>query len=92
MTIMRIVLVGATIVVLMVVAQDRNWPQKMGVVGVCAPVGAPSSAPTGSWYSCKQGLVNGFPALEADGCASIAIVEHREIWQCDRPLASLPGA
>ncbi len=91
-TIVRIVLVGAAIIVLMVVAQDRRWPQKVGVVAVCSAVGAPSSAPTGFWYSCKQGIVNGFPNLEADHCAYIGVVQHREIWQCDVPLASLPGA
>ncbi len=89
---MRIVLVGATIVVLMVVAQDRRWPQKAGVVGVCTAASAPASAPTGFWYTCKEGIINGFPNLEADRCNNIAIVQHREVWQCDVPLASLPGA
>ncbi len=86
MTIMRIVLAGVAIVVLMVVAQDRHWPQKVGVIGVCSEVASPSSAPNGYWYSCKQGILNGFPNLEADRCNRIAVVQHREIWQCDVPV------
>ena len=92
MTIIRIVLAGVAIVVLMAVAQDQRWPQKVGVVGVCSATAAPSSAPSGFWYSCEQGLVNGFPNLEADRCSNIAIVQDREIWQCDAPVESLPGA
>ncbi len=92
MTIVRIILVVATIVVLMVVAQDRRWPQRAGVVGVCTATGAPASAPTGFWYSCKQGILNGFPNLEADRCTNVGIAEHREVWQCDVQLVSLPGA
>ena len=89
---MRIVLVGAAIVVLMVVAQDRRWPQKVGAVGVCTAVGAPPSVPTGSWYACKEGLINGFPNLEADQCKSFGLVQSREVWRCDVPLESPPGA
>lgn len=92
MTIMRIVLVGAAIVLLMIFARNQRWPQKAGVVGVCSATAAPSSAPGGFWYSCRQGLVNGFPNLEADRCSNIGIVRQQEIWQCDVPLVSLPGA
>ena len=92
MTIMKIVLVGVAIVVLMVVAQDQRWPQRVGVIAVCGPTAAPASAPGGYWYSCKEGIVTGFPNLEADHCSNIGISERREYWQCDRPVASLPGA
>ncbi|MEO5632888.1 hypothetical protein [Gaiella sp.] len=92
MTILRIAVVGVAIVVFMAVAQDQRWPQKVGAVGVCGATAAPSSAPTGYWYSCKQGLVNGFPNLEADRCTNVGVVRDREYWQCDVPLTSLPGA
>jgi hypothetical protein len=91
MTIIKILLVGAAIVAFMVVAQDRHWPQKVGAVGACTAIAAPPEDPSGSWYSCKQGLINGFPNLETDHCARIGLVRHREIWQCDAPLGSLPG-
>ncbi len=92
MTMMKIVLAGVAIVAFMVVAQHQRWPQKVGVVGVCGTTAAPSSAPSGSWYACKEGIVNGFPNLEADHCSNLGIVQRREIWQCDVPLTSLPGA
>lgn len=92
MTLIKIALCGVAIVVLMVVAQDQRWPQKAGVVGVCAATPAPRSQPGGSWYACKQGLMNGFPNLEADQCDSAGIVESQEIWSCTLPLASVPGS
>ena len=91
MTIMKIVLVGVALVVLMVVAQDQQWAQRVGVIGVCSPTVAPTSAPDGYWYSCKEGLVNGFPNLEADHCSNVGVAKRREYWQCDMPVASLPG-
>ncbi|MCY7301983.1 MAG: hypothetical protein LH654_02910 [Thermoleophilia bacterium] len=92
MTNLKIVLAGVAVVVLMVVAQDQRWPQKLGVVGACGATAAPSSAPGGYWYACKEGILNGFPSLGADHCSNLGIVQHREIWQCDMPLASVPGA
>lgn len=92
MSIMRIVLVGVAIAAFMAVAQDRGWPSRVGVTSVCQATAAPLSAPNGYWYSCKEGLMNGFPNLEADHCSTLGIVQRREIWQCDIPLTSLPGA
>lgn len=92
MAITKIILAGVAIVAVMVVAQDQRWPEKVGMVGSCVPTAAPRSAPGGAWYSCRQGLINGFPELEADRCTSAGIVQHRQIWQCEVPLASLPGA
>ena len=89
---MKIVLAGVAIVVLMVVAQDQRWPEKAGVIGVCGATAALAPAPSGYWYACKEGILNGFPNLEADHCTNLGTVQHREIWQCDVPLTSLPGA
>jgi hypothetical protein len=36
-------------------------------------------------------VLTGFPALESDGCDSIRIVQHEEIWHCPTPLVSTPG-
>jgi hypothetical protein len=92
MILLKIAMVGAAIVALMAVARDQRWPQRAGVVGVCVTTPAPRSAPDGTWYACKQGIMNGFPNLEADSCSSAGIVSHREIWNCSVPLVSLPGA
>jgi len=92
MSIMKIVFAGVAITALMVVAQDRNWPQKVGVISVCGATAAPVSAPNGYWYSCKEGIVNGFPNLEGDNCTTFGIVHRREVWRCNAPVRSLPGA
>jgi hypothetical protein len=91
MVFVKIFMVGIAIVVLMGVARDRNWPQRAGVTGTCVRTQPPSSNPGGAWYACKQGLLTGYPALEADSCRSAGIVEHHEVWRCPAPLASLPG-
>ena len=92
MVVLKIFLAGTAIVALMVVAQNQRWAQRVGAVGVCAPTPAARTAPDGYWYSCKEGIVNGFPNLEADRCINEGLIRKREIWQCDIPLASLPGA
>ena len=92
MVLMRIVLVGVAIVVLMAVAQDQRWPQRTGVIGICSATAPPQSDSDGYWYSCKEGVVNGFPNLEADHCLRAGVAQRREYWQCDVVLDSLPGA
>jgi hypothetical protein len=36
--------------------------------------------------------MNGYPNLEMDKCSSAGIVQHRQIWRCERPPTSLPSA
>jgi hypothetical protein len=92
MVVMKIVLAAVAIVVVMVVAQDRHWAQRTGVVGTCTTTNAPRSSPGGVWYACKQGLLNGYPSLEADNCTIVGDAGKREYWQCEAPLRSVPGA
>lgn len=76
----------------MTTAQDQRWPQRSGMVGVCAATATPGSASDTFWYACKEGIINGFPNLEADRCVNAGVVQRREYWQCDRAVDSLPGA
>ena len=92
MTLIKIAMVGVAIAVMMGVARDQRWPQRAGVVGVCITTPAPRIQPDGSWYACTQGIMNGFPNLEAASCSSAGIVSHQEIWRCSVPLVSVPGA
>ena len=92
MILAKIAMIGLAIVVMMGVAQTQRWPQRAGVVGMCVPTAPPRSQPSGAWYACREGLISGFPNLEADSCSSAGVVQHREIWSCNAPLASLPGA
>lgn len=91
MILVKIFMVGVAIVVMLAVAQNQRWPQRAGVTGSCLTTQPPSSNPGGAWYVCKQGILTGFPNLEADSCRSAGIVRHREVWSCTARLASLPG-
>ena len=91
MVLVKIFMVGVAFVVLMGVAQTQRWPQRVGVVGKCVATRPPSSTPGGAWYACKQGILTGFPALEAEGCRSVGLFMHQEVWRCPAPLSSLPG-
>lgn len=92
MIVVKIAMVGVAIVAMMAVARDQKWFERAGVVGTCTATSAPRSEPGGTSYACKQGILNGFPNLEASSCTSTGIVSHREIWRCDAPLTSLPGS
>ncbi len=87
----KIAFVAVAIVALMVVGRDQRWAARAGVTGNCVAIQPPSSEPTSAWYSCKQGVLTGFPELESDGCDSIRIIAHREIWRCPAALVSTPG-
>ena len=91
MVIAKILMVGLAIVVMMAVARDQQWGQRAGVVGHCVATPPPQSDPDGAWYACKQGILTGFPSLEADSCRSEGIVMHQEVWSCTAPVESLPG-
>lgn len=92
MVLIKIAMVGVAIVAMMTFARDQRWFERAGVVGTCYATSAPSTEPDGVWYACKQGIVNGFPNLEADACTSQGVVRHLEVWQCSKALASLPRA
>jgi hypothetical protein len=91
MILVKIAMVGAAIALLMAVAQSQHWPARAGVVGSCRTTLAPASQPTGYWYACKEGVLTGFPVLEADSCMSAGFVAKEEYWGCTRPLDSIPG-
>jgi hypothetical protein len=92
MTLIRILLVGVLATVLLVVARDRQWLERSGLLGRCSIVGAPLGQPSGgAWYLCKEGIMTGFPALEGDACESVGFVAKDEVWHCPAPLVSVPG-
>jgi hypothetical protein len=90
MIFVKILMVAVTIIALMVVAQQRHLAQKAGLTGTCWSVQAPPSG-GGSWYACKQGILTSFPSLESEGCSSVGLVNHDEVWQCSAPVVSMPG-
>ncbi len=91
MVLLKIALVGVAIAVIMGMAREQHWFQRAGFVGVCAATTAPYGEEESTWYACKQGLLNGFPNLEADSCSRDRMVAHQEIWRCTVPITSVPG-
>ena len=86
----RIFLVGASIVTLLVLAKERQWFEQAGLLGRCAVVAAPPGD-GGQWWSCEEGLLSGYPRLDADGCTIQNRPAAREVWRCPVPLESAPG-
>ena len=90
MVVVKILMVGAAIAILMAVARDQRWAERAGVTGRCVTVQS-STRPGGTWYLCQQGILTGFPSLESEQCTSAGLVAHKELWQCQGPLVSLPS-
>jgi hypothetical protein len=91
MVLTKIVVVGVAILALMVAARQEHWAQRAGVTGSCTAIRAPYGQEGGAWYTCKQGILTGFPNLEADSCTSDGYTGKQEVWSCLAPLVSLPG-
>jgi len=91
MLFVKIAMVAVAIVVMMGVAQSQHWAQRTGLVGRCTATPPPTSRPGGAWYACTQGVLTGFPNLEADSCRRAGVVMQREVWSCTAPVVSLPA-
>jgi hypothetical protein len=87
----RIFLVFAIVVTTLVVAKDRHWFERTGVLGHCAVVSGPAGD-SGQWWSCEEGWLSGYPRLDADGCTRNRRPPGREVWRCPEPLVTTPGA
>ena len=85
--------VAVALIAVMVVARDQNWAGRVGVTGSCTQTQPPSYGGQDTWYSCKQGILTGFPSLEGDAatCEEAGIVRHQEVWHCANRLSSTPG-
>ena len=88
---LRIFFVGAAIIAVFIVAKREHWLERAGLVGTCQVVPSPYGD-TGQWWSCREGLVSGYPVLTRQQCDSRGIIATRELWRCPTPLAQVPGA
>ncbi len=88
---LRILIVGAAIAAALVVAKRDHWIERAGLVGTCRLAQAPYGD-TAQWWSCRQGLITGFPILTRHQCDSEGFVGGRELWRCPVPLEQVPGA
>jgi hypothetical protein len=64
---LRILMVGAAIVAAMIFAQREHWLARAGLVGNCRIIAAPYGD-TAQWWSCRQGVLTGFPVLTRHDC------------------------
>ena len=88
---LRIFLVGAAIVAVFVFAKRDHWLEHAGLVGTCQIVPSPYGDEA-QWWSCREGLVSGYPVLTQENCDSQGVVAAREFWRCPTPLEQVPGA
>jgi hypothetical protein len=88
---LRIFFVGLAIVAALVAAKREHWLARAGLVGTCQ-VSQPPFGDTAQWWSCKQGILTGFPVLTRHDCDSKGFVASREVWRCPTPLVQAPGA
>lgn len=90
MVIVKIVLVGAAIAAALIVAQQKQVFRKMGLVGTCQVVAAPTSDGS-QWWSCTEGVLTGYPSLTRDSCVIQRVVPKRQVWRCPTPLETAPS-
>lgn len=92
MVLIKIALIGVAFAVMLGVAKHQQWFERAGITARCTAVAAPAGQDRGhAWYVCTQGILTGFPTLERESCSSGGFVAHREIWECETPLESMPG-
>jgi hypothetical protein len=87
---LRIFFVGAAIIAALVFAQRDHWFQRAGLVGTCR-LAQPPYGDTAQWWSCREGIITGYPVLTRNACDEEGFVLNREIWRCPTPLESAPG-
>ncbi len=89
---LRILFVGAAIVAALVVAKRDHWFERAGLVGNCRLTRPLYTNDTAQWWSCRQGLLTGYPVLTRQQCDSQGFMLNREVWRCTTPLETAPGA
>ena len=92
MVIAKIVLVLVALIASLVLLQQQHTFERIGVTGTCTEIQAPAADVPGSqWWSCKEGLLTGYPTLVKDGCEMKVKTTVRQVWRCpvaiERPAA-----
>jgi hypothetical protein len=92
MVITKIILVLAALIASLALLQQQHTFERIGVTGTCTEVRTPAGdAPEAQWWSCKEGLLTGYPTLLKDGCDLKVKTTARQVWRCpvaiERPAA-----
>jgi hypothetical protein len=88
---LRILIVGVAIAAALAVAKRDHWVERAGLVGTCRLAQSLYPNDTAQWWSCRQGLITGYPVLTRQQCDSTGFVLKREYWRCPTPLETTPG-
>jgi hypothetical protein len=86
----RIILVAALIVAVLAVAKQNRWFERVGIVGTCSQL-TPPRGDEAQWWTCKQGVLTGYPSLRRDSCDPRGTAAGRQVWRCPTPLVTTPG-
>jgi len=88
----KIIFVGVLVAAVLGLAKTQHWFERSGVISRCEVAAAPFGEQSGGqWWSCREGILTGYPTLERDSCQSKGFANRRELWYCPTPLASTPG-
>ena len=88
MVLVKIAIVAAAFAGLLGLAQNQNWWQRAGLMSRCVQTTAPygSQRAAGQWWSCREGVISGFPSLVRYSCDSKGIYGKTQIWYCPTPI------
>jgi hypothetical protein len=89
MVLIKIALVGVAIIAVLAVAKQQHWFERVGVTGRCTLVATPSGK-TGQSWTCRQGILTGFPNMPEDSCETDGYAGESQIWRCSTPVRA-PG-
>jgi hypothetical protein len=85
MVFVKIILVCVAIVGTLAVAQRQHWFEQAGFVGGCSLAPTPPGE-FGQWWSCKEGVLTGYPSLIRDNCSLKVVTGARQVWRCPQPI------
>ena len=83
----KLVVVAVLIAAALVTVKRENLVERSGVVSSCNEVAAPAGD-DGSWVSCREGILTGYPSLGGDSCELRARTKDRQVWRCPAPIAT----
>ncbi len=88
MVFLKIAIVAVAFVALLAFAQQRAWFKRIGLTASCEVVQPPFGASDagGQWWSCREGVLSGYPNLERDNCRNKGIVSSHQVWWCPVPI------
>jgi hypothetical protein len=87
MVIVKIVAVLVLLVGGLVVLQEQRVFERAGLTGGCDAVGAPiPDVPEAQWWSCREGILTGYPSLVKDNCVLRYLPTDRQVWRCPNAI------